>query len=369
VCDNSTPGNTETAELIERLNSPKIRYIRAPRDLPMTKNFEHALLNAKGEFVLILGSDDGLMFHGLEYLERILKENPDEEIIQWNRGFYVWSDLTVYRQNGQFTIPKASTESVTHYNSFELMKCTLQSLSNIYVLPLFYYNSGFRRSYVKRLLEKTGRIYDGVAPDIYTGVINLSLNPTILYVPTPLTFAGMCGNSNGVKFTSGSKNVEKISKDMMSVNIGHCVPGALDELMPVTSVDVSMLIAGYLRCVGMGANSNFTKDLVSWESVFDYCARAADKTNVKFDLYMRQLTYAAFLKVEGLGHWFERGVLPSVYASAEAVNEESEISESDEAKKSFDCGFSDSGLTLDAERFGVTDIYGACELFDKLYNL
>src|SRR6188472_2928641 len=63
VADNST--RPATRQLIEQIASPRIRYVRAPKPLAMTDNWEFGLSQARGELITVLGSDDGLLLHSL----------------------------------------------------------------------------------------------------------------------------------------------------------------------------------------------------------------------------------------------------------------------------------------------------------------
>src|SRR6516162_8523449 len=63
VADNhSSPA---TREVFESLASPRLKYVRTPGPLAMTDSFEFAIAQAKGEFILMLGDDDGLLPHAL----------------------------------------------------------------------------------------------------------------------------------------------------------------------------------------------------------------------------------------------------------------------------------------------------------------
>lgn len=62
---------------------------------------------------------------------------------------------------------------------------------------MLYINSGFKRSYMKTLLEKTGRLWDGICQDIYMSIVNILINDHILNIRYPLTIAGMTGRSIG----------------------------------------------------------------------------------------------------------------------------------------------------------------------------
>ena len=362
VCDNSSQGSTGTRELIERLNDRKIRYIRPPRELSLTKNFEYAILHAQGEFIFTMGSDDGLPFHSLEFLESALSQLPDDDIIAWKRGFYVWPDLTAHGQNGQFTIPDGTQTKelkITRFKSDEIVDVVLHNPASMYALPMLYINSGFRRRYLNRLLNETGRLLDGKSQDLYMGIVNLAINPSFPVINSMLTFAGMCGMSQGVFSQAGNDDQLALHETDF---IGWPIPTPTEEYIATTGLDVTNLIKSYLRVSAMGINPAFTVDRVPWEKIYTHCAMSISKTDDKYDLYIKRLTQSAYCRGNSFGRWFERKILPTAYKPF--------TENAPTGQKSFVTGFNDYGsLTLDAERFGVTNIYEACELFDKIYNL
>src|SRR4051794_3113068 len=59
VCDNfSSPA---TAEVVRELACPRLRYLRAPEPLAMANNWDLALSQTTGEYLVVLGDDDGLL--------------------------------------------------------------------------------------------------------------------------------------------------------------------------------------------------------------------------------------------------------------------------------------------------------------------
>jgi len=370
VCDNSSPGNEETRELIARLDDKKIRYVRPPRPLNLTKNFEHAVLNANGEFIFTMGSDDGLFFHGLEVMEAALKQLPDDDVVAWERCLYIWPDLSTSGQNGQFSVGAACTREITIsiIESLDLLAGILVSRYSMYELPMLYINSGFRRRYIDRMLNETGRLWDGYSQDIYMGMVNLALNKTIPRVTSPLTIAGMCGKSMGARYQSGSSDVGETKKNDMELytdNVGYCIPGSLEEIIATAGVDLSNLFQSYNRVAAMGISPDFVVEAVDWKNAFKQCVRYSSREDLKFDLYMRRLSHCAKLHSKELGEWFDGVVVPAAYMPQPIGR-----SGRSPAEKSFKSGFTKEGrLTLDAERFGVTNVYEACELFDKIFCL
>ena len=62
----------ETREVVERLRDPRLRYVRTNRRLHMPDSWQFAYEHAKGEYLIILGDDDGIVTNALTKLHQII---------------------------------------------------------------------------------------------------------------------------------------------------------------------------------------------------------------------------------------------------------------------------------------------------------
>src|SRR5690348_1289323 len=91
VCDNcSSPA---TREVVDRLASPKVRYHRAPGPLAMADNWNLAYSQVRGEYVLFLGDDDGLLPYALRELDAVLRRHGDPAAVRWDWAIYTWPNV------------------------------------------------------------------------------------------------------------------------------------------------------------------------------------------------------------------------------------------------------------------------------------
>src|ERR1700730_16260932 len=56
----------ETCAVVERCMDSRSRYIRTERRLSMCDNYEFALQQARGKYVIFIGDDDAVMPHALD---------------------------------------------------------------------------------------------------------------------------------------------------------------------------------------------------------------------------------------------------------------------------------------------------------------
>ena len=370
VSDNSSRGNEETRQLVEELADKRIRYLKPPYELPLAKHFEFACLQAEGEFVLPIGSDDAILFDALEALEEVLRHLPHDNVIQWDRLFYAWEDFMVVEQRGQFVIPrpyKKKNLDIGRYTSAAMLENVLFQSELTYGLPLLYLNSGYRKRFLPKLLEHTGRLWAGEAQDVYMGMASLLICESIPVLHYPITICGMC-NSIGAKTFIDKGNHGGVSSRVAEdrgITVGAHIDTPLESQIPANPNDRSSLYRSFLRLRQFSANPMLDENKFSIPKVLEMLARTMKKDHVRFDLYRRLLEGAARKQENDFFHYFRSVVVPEITAKKHMAPELSS-----EKAKCYQEGFTnDGGLVLDAKKFGVTDVYQACELYRALTGI
>ena len=101
VADNcSSPA---VASIVEEAASDKIRYSRTSEILPMTQNWELGLTQCRGEYVTILGDDDGLLPSALQ-CARLLLNASQAKVLNWAPHTYWWPDTIVYWNSNRLIV-------------------------------------------------------------------------------------------------------------------------------------------------------------------------------------------------------------------------------------------------------------------------
>ena len=375
ISDNSTNGNTEVYDLVKEINDSRIKYYRAPRNLHLPKSFEFAYLKAKGEFIFSLGSDDAILPWALEMLDKILNEYPNEDIIQWERGFYTWPNFNGKGQN-KFYIPRKYKKGIYNFhkvNREEYLAKILKYPNTMFSMPMLYANSGFRRGYMKKILKETGRLWDGICQDLYMGVINIAINKEILNIEYPLTIVALSSKSIGHNANKGSLSIKEGNKKVNEANsinnIGGFSMSSIERLMPQLGTDVSSLYNSLLRAVARGVFPNeYLTDLFDFKKMFMECYMDLDIRDVFYDKKIHYMRYTASLHGEEFLNWFDK----SIYEKAlkPILIDDKKLNERLNDKHSYKEGKDElGGITLDASKYGVTNVYEATKLFEKLTGL
>lgn len=373
LSDNSSPGNMEVYQLYKELDDPRIRYYRTPREYNLSRSFEFAFLHAKGEFVLSLGSDDALLPWALDTLDSLRKEYPDEDIIQWERGFYAWPGFNGGQQH-QFVIPRDYQKGKyqPRYCSREYyFSSILSNSSQMYLLPNLYLNSGCKRSYLKMVLEKTGRLFDGICQDIYMGVVNAAVNEKVLNIQYPLVVAGMAGGSMGAKanmvYEPDETETAFLNELKKTADIGAYSPSPYERLMPEVTTDKSSLYNCILRMIARGVILESDLGQVDFRGWFLDVYSQMDIRDPLFDKKIHYFCYTAALHGDDFLKWFDENIYHNAF-SPRRIDEEKIVRLRD--RKCYTEGTNQYGSrTLDASKYGVKNVYDAALLFERLSNL
>lgn len=373
VSDNSTGCDAAIYELCQEFDDDRIVYLKTPRDLHLSKSFEFAYLQAHGEYIFSIGADDGLLPWALEELDKIINRYPGEEIIQWERGFYAWPGFNGGQQN-KMVIPRDYNREeykVYYKDGRDYIAEILMNPRKKYGLPMLYINSCYRKSYLNTLLQKTGRLWDGVCQDIYMGIVTAAINPRILNMEFPLTIAGMSNSSVGANANRGVHTNAEFEKMMQRVqkdnNVGSYIKSPFEQFIPFTGTDTYSLYASFMRAISIGIIPEvYIDQVIPWKLWYQNLAMELDIMDVAFDAKIHEMRYCASLLGEDFLAWFDESIyeplLKPVYIDEKPVYEKDE-----KPLRTYQVGRKGDGeLTVDASEYGVSNVYEATELFVKL---
>jgi len=191
VCDNF--GGPATRTVAEETGSPRVRYIRSDRPLAMSANWELAVQHAVGEYVLVVGDDDGLLPFALSRADQLLRQTQ-VSLLRWDWVFYNWPNHMMPNQANGLEIPLGW--------GFRMVRGAEPVLAVVNdgawhpALPMLY-NSVVRRSLLDELRAKAGRVFASVCPDLYSGISLAIAAGEFGNVHTPLSICGSSGGTYG----------------------------------------------------------------------------------------------------------------------------------------------------------------------------
>jgi len=192
ISDNGWHNNSlNIRKFLKSFKSNKIRYIKTPYDLSLTKSFEFGFLNARGRYLISLGSDDGLIRTALSTISKATDLYPNNSIIMWPCAFYRWPQYQGSDQNQLFFSKVISKpERIYEINTDPLIKKAVLGCLDTTEIPSMYLVTCVKREHIDRIFETTGKFEDGNSQDGYTGMLNLFLENKVTYVEYPIVIAG-----------------------------------------------------------------------------------------------------------------------------------------------------------------------------------
>lgn len=161
----------------------------------MTDNWELAVSRATGEYVTVLGDDDGLTLHALEHVGWFANTTK-ADIINSTQAIYSWPGV-----DWGFFLPASIPTRMRRFAP--LIEDVQHHLPNIFGAPSLY-NSFVHRDVLDRIRAKSGRLFGSVTPDWYSAIALAVTCSEYLSVGTPLRLAGISPKSNGYGASQGS---------------------------------------------------------------------------------------------------------------------------------------------------------------------
>ena len=368
ISDNSDYGNEEIHNLVKEINDPRIKYYRTPYVLPLNRNFEYAVGRAKGDFIIPIGADDGMLPWALEVLNDVLNKYPSENIIKWDRGLFNWSQSN-NTDAGRFIIPsfyhKGEYQPI-YVNAIEQLFVLLNgNMDGLYGLPLLYINSGFKRQYILKMLESMSSVYNGTTQDIYMGIVNLILNKQYLYIQYPITIAGMSDQSLGAQSKLKQATEKELKQYENNINkvLGYGVTAYGQYDFKPCEFDMCLFYSEVFRIYKKTKNWLVLNEIfkaIDWKKILTLMTERYSTSAIHYVRVLTVLRHNAYILSDEIGQWYTETIYNQKINKVWAITPV-------ESEKYF-VGFRD-GLHLDARVFNVNDIYEAINLFRNITNL
>jgi len=181
--------NDDTLALISSFNDSRIRIIQPDLPLQMAQNYNFALGHAKGEWILLLGSDDAALPNFANRFIESLSKFPNAEIISWKRAYYYWPG--VEDQYGLRAVRYFESNKIIRRNSPMQLYAALLGFKEIFDLPQLYTCSLVKRSLILKCSDgETEKFYKSIIPDVYSSVPLLLNTKNYVYSEKPLSLVG-----------------------------------------------------------------------------------------------------------------------------------------------------------------------------------
>jgi hypothetical protein len=213
VQDNSTSPATQELVTVASKTDVRIRYSQAPYPTSQRHNFELGLAAATGEYLTIIGDDDGFTLGSLDWLVDRLQRQP-VDAVRWNLLHYVWPSLSedgegfmdLYHSMAQGTW---SIEPAAALAARVIRAETQGSWDNL----LVYHGMISRRVYDKMRAVTNGVFFPYPMPDVYAHNIIPFFCDRYLQVNDIVSIYGVSGHSAGASWTQARSQTGGASKE------------------------------------------------------------------------------------------------------------------------------------------------------------
>ena len=208
VADNF--GDDDVAAVIDAAQQrhPRIKHIRSDRVLPMSENWERGLAACSGEYVSVLGDDDGFLPSTLDVVRKLIAITH-ARVISWETHTYWWPDTIVYWNRNKLYVSLGNLD-VAWIQSRPALIETYRNTVSFGRLPMIY-NAFVHRDVINSVIDRFGAYFvpTFASPDVASGIINLAHTSRYLHSFRPLAVRGNSRRSTGSSFLVRSRGTEQ----------------------------------------------------------------------------------------------------------------------------------------------------------------
>jgi len=208
VIQDNSDDNSLFEMLKPYLNDVRLKYNYSVNALSFVDNFSCAVEKSDGEYICVIGDDDGINFEIIDLVHWAKKNNIDA-IKPATNNVYIWPNTGILNFNskldsGYFSINKITCKvsiSETRAELKKLMNNGCQNYLNLNLVKL--YHGVVRKSKIEEVKKITGHYFGGLSPDIYSAVSLSIVTSKVLCIDYPLTISGVCKKSGSADSVSG----------------------------------------------------------------------------------------------------------------------------------------------------------------------
>lgn len=202
--------NSDTRELSDLLSVYKddvrIKYSHTAGILSFIDNFDLAVSLSDGEYICMIGDDDGIVPQILDITEWASQNNVDAIKPELNVAYF-WPDsgaLGNKTDNGHMSITKSTAKTRLCRPFNEVVKLLHQGAQQYLSLDMVkLYHGIVKKECLKRVREQTGKYFGGLSPDIYIAVALSLIVDKVIAINVPLTISGVCNKSSAADSAAG----------------------------------------------------------------------------------------------------------------------------------------------------------------------
>jgi len=184
----------------ENITDKRLKYNYTPPPFSSIDNFNAAIELAEGEYICLIGDDDGINPEIFKIV-RWASQNQIDAIVPDLNTIYWWPDACkLIKEKNQYNGLLQITPTKGNVHRYSTKREILKLLQNggqdylNFNLPKLYHGV-VKKEFLDKIKSKTGNFIGGLSPDIYSAIAIANYVPHIIKIEYPLTIPGICGTS------------------------------------------------------------------------------------------------------------------------------------------------------------------------------
>jgi glycosyltransferase involved in cell wall biosynthesis len=243
VSDNDS--EDDIAGYVASCADPRIRYQRTDRFLPVTENWNYALAQSRGDYVIMLGDDDGLMPGYFRAITELVARFDHPELIYTSGYLFAYpgvlpehpDGLLNHYRNGAFL---DGAEQAFRLDPHEARQAALAAMNFKMTFGFNMQYSLISRSLIERL-RPYGSFFQSPFPDYYATIVMFLKARQIVVDPRPLVAIGITPKSYGY-YLFNDRESEGV--EFLNSLAANDLPERIRRvLLPGTNMNTSWLVA------------------------------------------------------------------------------------------------------------------------------
>ena len=236
ICIQDNSDDDSLKDFVSQRNSQNIVYNYHPGTLSFVDNFSEAVSLASGDYVCMIGDDDGVLPNILHLIENMVEKDADAAIPALN-FIYFWPSNQHIVEDGDKGLlishlhaesPQSKVKIITNHER-EIRKLLANGIQNYtsYDIPRLYHRI-VKREVLKKIKDSTGHFFGGLTPDMYMASALAMVCKKVLRVSYSVTISGICPTSGSSDSATG-KHTGELKDAPHFRGHGHY---EWDEMMP-----------------------------------------------------------------------------------------------------------------------------------------
>ncbi len=307
VSDNYSEEDIEG--FVNSIGDSRIRYFRTKSFIPVTDNWNSALDNCTGEYIVMLGDDDCLMKGYFSTLRQLIIKFDSPDFIYTNAFLYAYPSVMptipdgFLRTYGRRKIFNSASEPfwLERNTAIEFVKDSLD------FKVTFDYNMQF--SIVSRKLveemKQYGQFFQSPYPDYYASNAIMLKSKRILIMPQPMVTIGISPKSFGCYYFNDAENKgHKFLNNLPDKDIVSKLQGII---LPGVAMNTTWLLSMETLCMNLGSEFNIKVNYSRYRKIQIFATYAGVLVDKKIEN-----TYQQLKKKMSIREWIYYGIFFSV---------------------------------------------------------